>query len=365
MFTLPTGTPGAGFVTATTRVPANWFNYVSNNYPNAVDGVGGGYYQLTGANLRFCSSNRIVKFNQADASFPLELRGYVTIGLTDEADYATGVGTLTVAIPATFSAAVTFSGAMTYSSTVAFNGAVTFGSGGDITLSSGCAVTAASGSSITVQSGSTLTLNSGSTTTFNGTTTFASATTFDGAVELNAATQVDADVTLTTGVDVLLSPVRTYSRVCKPVSTVATSTWAASADPEIFPYEIAQINTTNETFRYLADVPDGATITSVTVTLDPAGAHGALPASMPKIYLYKFNVNTRTKTLVTTYTDVATLPDYENQRIIQTATVSTTRDAAVDVYVVLLEGESGANSLNGLQFAAPVVFYTRGKLGED
>jgi hypothetical protein len=130
MFTLPTGTPGAGFVTATTRVPANWFNYVSNNYPNAVDGVGGGYYQLTGANLRFCSNNRIVKFNQADASFPLELRGYVTIGLTDEADYATGVGTLTVSVPTTFSSTLAFTAGGTFTqSTVNGHGVTATGNG--------------------------------------------------------------------------------------------------------------------------------------------------------------------------------------------------------------------------------------------
>jgi hypothetical protein len=191
------------------------------------------------------------------------------------------------------------------------------------------------------------------------------AATLNSTAEFNGAAQFDADMTLTAGIDVLLSPARTYSRVCKPISTAATSVWAASSDPEIFPFEIAQISTSTETFSYLADVPDGATITSVTVTIDPPSSHVGLPASMPKIHLYRFNVNTRTKTLITTYTDVATLPDYENQRLIQTATVSTTRDAATDVYVVLLEGEDGANALNGLQFAAPVVHYTRGKLGED
>lgn len=95
MFITPTGTPPGGF-SSVTPVPASWFNYVSNNFPRAIDGVGGGYYQLAGADLRIASNTRIVKFNQADPSFPLELRGYVTIGLTDEGDYATGVGSFSV-----------------------------------------------------------------------------------------------------------------------------------------------------------------------------------------------------------------------------------------------------------------------------
>jgi hypothetical protein len=376
-----------GFTNDFSRLRAEWLNYVGGNFASALDAIGGGYYQFTG-DIRLSSSTAQFKINAPAISDPIELRGFVTIGLSDDINYPTGTGTLTVAIPATFTAAatfsagVTYSGAIVYSNTVQFNGAVTvnaattFTSNGDVTLQSGCAVTGASGSSLTMDSGSTTTINGSATlagtNTLSGTTTISGATTLSGATTaisgtttISGTTAINANVTLGTGVDISVSPTRTFTRVCKPLTTTTSATWAASADPEIFPFEISQISTTTDTFSYLADVPDGATITSIIVTVDPPAAHGGEPASKPKIYLYKFDVLTRTKTLVTTYTDVAVLPDYENSRLIQTATVSTTRDATSDVFTVLLEGESGANSLNGLQFAAPIVEFTRGKIGEE
>ena len=102
-FTKPSGTPGGSGFNSLTPLPSMWLNYVSNNFPSIVDGIGGGKYELTGADLRFVTNSRRVKFNMADPSFPAELRGYVTIGATDESGYATGVGSLTVSVPATFS----------------------------------------------------------------------------------------------------------------------------------------------------------------------------------------------------------------------------------------------------------------------
>lgn len=172
MFTVPTGTPGGVGFSSVTTIPATWFNYISNNFPKIVDGIGGGYYQLVGANLRICSDTRVVKFNQPASGFPLELRGYVTIATADEADYATGVGGLTVSVASTFSAAVTYSG------TTTFSNPVTFTADGDITMQSGCSIAGspllASGATLTVEgtvnvaSGGSLTTASGSTATFTG-----------------------------------------------------------------------------------------------------------------------------------------------------------------------------------------------------
>lgn len=379
MFTTPPQTPVGGFLEGLANrnlgstLRAAWLNYVGGQLPNALDAINGGYYQFVD-DIELSSDTKQIKVNAVALAQPTKLLGYTTIGVTDDVNYATGVGGLTVAVAATFTASVTYSGAITYSNTVQFDGAVTinaattFTSNGDVTLQSGCAVTGSSGSSLTMSAGSTTTINGAATlagtNTISGATTFSNTTTLNGTNTIAGTTTVSTDVTLSSGVDVL-TDTRTYTRVCKPVTTGSTATWTVSSNPEIFPFEISQISTTTDTFTYLADVPDGATIISVLVTVDPPAAHGGEPASKPKIRLYKFNVLTRTKTLVTTYTDIATLPDYENQRLIQTATVSSTRDATRDVFVVTLEGESGANSLNGLEFAAPIVEFTRGKLGEE
>jgi hypothetical protein len=218
MFTKPPhhGPSGLGFTNETTKLRAEWLNYVGDSFPSALDVLDGGYHQYVG-DIELSSDTAQIKINAPAALQPIELRGFITIGLSDDVNYATGTGTLTVAIPATFTAGVTMSGALTFSNTVQFNGAVTvnaattFTSNGDVTLQSGCAVTGASGSSLTMQSGATTTLAStntfSGTTTISGTTTLSGTTTISGSVSLTnrrvirraRVTATDADQSVNVG----------------------------------------------------------------------------------------------------------------------------------------------------------------------
>lgn len=196
MFTKPPyhGPAGLGFVNNASYLRAEWLNYVGGILPNALDAVGGGYYQLTGADLRISSNTREIKINSPAIAKPTSFRGFVTIGVTDDANYPTGLGALTVEVPAEFTDTVTFGGAMTFDDTVTFNGAVTFTTDGDITLESGCTVTGESGSSLTMAVGSAFTASGtnaiGGTTTISNTATISATTTVSGTISLSGRRQL-------------------------------------------------------------------------------------------------------------------------------------------------------------------------------
>lgn len=191
------------------KLKAVWLNYVGDSLPRALDAILGGYYQFTG-DMLLSSDTARVKINAPDIGYQTKLLGFVTIGLSDDVNYPTGTGTLTVSIPATFTAGVTMSGALTFSNTVQFNGAVTvnaattFTSNGDVTWQSGCAVTGESGSSLTMAIGSTTTIAgtstlSGTTTLSGATTTISGTTTVSGVTTLSGTTTTISGTTILTG----------------------------------------------------------------------------------------------------------------------------------------------------------------------
>lgn len=100
MLTVPPFTPsGPGFVNGLSKVDAAWLNYVSQNFPRALDAVGGGYYQGNGDALRLSGDQRKITINQPEFSRPLELRGYTVLGLTNDANYTQNVGRVDCEIP--------------------------------------------------------------------------------------------------------------------------------------------------------------------------------------------------------------------------------------------------------------------------
>lgn len=99
MFTTPPrhGPTGTGFTNETTKIRAEWLNYVGGAFPNALDAIGGGYYQLVGADLRLSSNTRGFILNFPDPSYKIELRGHVLLGTSNDANYPTGQGSVVIA----------------------------------------------------------------------------------------------------------------------------------------------------------------------------------------------------------------------------------------------------------------------------
>lgn len=350
-FTKPTGTPVLGFVSAVTRVPATWFNYVSNNFTSILDGVGGGYYELAGADLEISSDTKGIVINTAGASFPTELRGYVLVGLSDDPDYPLGVGTFTVQSPATFSSSVTFSGAIIYNNTIAFNNVVTFGSGADPVVQNGCAWTWQSGSSATFASGSTLTAQSGSTLQIGGDIVAT------GDITVSNSIEFDTPATYTRGPSGIFAV------------TISTTQWLMPTTGTVFNGAYAQGTdvTTGSPLLWIMDVPANATITGAAIFVDPPAGHGGvLPNTPPRIVVYVMTLATGAILEVpdSETFDPTLIGTYEDPHAFATDTLS---QLVTDGQIVVMAvyGEYGGSAQPGLKVYPPSITYTRSLIGEE
>jgi hypothetical protein len=354
MFTTPTLTPVGGFIDEVSKIRAGWLNYVSNNFPNALDAIGGGYYQFTAA-IRLSSDTAQVKINAPAVADPIALLGYVTIGVSDDVNYPVGVGTLTVSSAATFSAAVTFSSTVQFNGAQTFNAAVTFTSNGDITLQSGCAVTG--------QSGSSLTMQSGATTTLAGTNTLSGATTISGATTLSNITSA----TITNSASVDLTTPRSYTRTIDHPPLYDTANWLPTLDAEsllpIFASQSIAAGTTEIVWAWRP--PSGATVTEVSVYLTPdtSPTHGGVPSVVLAVAKLVRNAVSAANTASQTDSsgDVAT---YETPHDLEITGLSMTFSEG-DLLLIRLSPETGANAETNLKVAPPIVTFTRALIGEE
>lgn len=107
-------------------------------------------------------------------------------------------------------------------------------------------------------------------------------------------------------------------------------------------------------------LPNGATLTAVTLALQGAITHGGAPATMPtfRVYYRPYNSITRTQigsTATDPYTSQAT---YDAMHTLAVSGLSHTIDTAANTYHVVATGEAGANSIVGLTLAGFTVTCT-------
>lgn len=364
MFTQPPQTPVGGFVDGSgmvrgSRLRAAWLNYVAGQFPNALDAIIGGYYQFTGS-IRLSSDTAQIKINAPAIGQPMKLLGFTTIGVSDDANYATGTGALTVSVPATFSAGVTMTGALTFSNTVQFNGAVTvnaattFTSNGDITLQSGCTLTG--------QSGSALTMNSGSTTTINGSATLAGNSTLSSLTSLTAAS--GATISLATNVNIG-TPARTYTRTIDHPPIYNTVHWSNFTDAEsivpIYSSQTVSSGTTELVWAWRP--PNGATVTAVSVFLTPAGSHGGVPVVSVSVAKLE-RANTGAANVASQLDESPDASTYEIPHELSLTGLSITFTEG-DLLLVRITPETGANAELSLKVSPPIVTFTRTRIGEE
>lgn len=371
MFTQPPQTPVGGFVDGSgmvrgSRLRAAWLNYVSGQLPNALDAIAGGYYQFTGS-IRLSSDTAQVKINAPGIGQPTKLLGFTTIGVSDDANYATGTGTLTVSVPATFSAGVTMTGALTFSNTVQFNGAVTvnaattFTTNGDITLQSGCTLTG--------QSGSALTMDSGSTTTINGSATLAGNSTLSSLTSLTAAS--GATISLASNV-MIATATRTYSRSKVFLQYVDVNYWRPNVlYVRSFPAVMSQLATAPAALQldnavWEVDIPDGGKIKTVSWTISPVIVARASLPTLPRFWVEVVDTSDGTISQSVEVVDPsATVGAYEDEHTITSATLNWTIDRTTEMVLIRVQGEGGATFNAGMLAYAPICNFERSKLAED
>jgi hypothetical protein len=350
MFTKPTHTPVTGFVAAVTRVRAGWFNYVANNFPSIVDGVGGGLYELVGEPLRFVSDTQKFKLNFPAALFPIELLGHVKIGVTDEPNYAAGQGSLTVEVPATFSSTVTYTGAIVYNNTITFNNVVTFASGADPVVQSGCAWTFQNGSSATFASGSSFVTAGLVTMT----------TTAGSSITIDAASSITLNGTTTLGGAITFPSPHSYTVGPSGLAGVVDADWT----PILGGTRYVQVAGSLTAIGWIFDIPAGSVITGVSVLIDPDDVHAGMPASMPELQLHEINPAAGTTVQIDATTDSsANLAAFEPAHTISSPVLNYTVTAG-RVIQARVYGENGANSLGNGVYQMPIVTCTRMTLSE-
>lgn len=220
-----------------------------------------------------------------------------------------------------------------------------------------------SGAVVQWQNGSFLTMVAGSTATLGGTTNAG------GTVNLSGTTNLGGTPQLTGGTTLGISPARAYQRARVSLLEVDTTIWARSTpESDSWPLLALQaaftVGTVPERIAYEVDVPDGATITSVSAAIKGAGA-AHVPAAPPKVYMHKINLATGAQTLVGMATDSVTDVVYITNHDITITPLAEVVDRTTYQYVVRIEGEGAAGGVLGLRICAPRVFFTRAKAAED
>lgn len=308
----PAGVPALGFASKTTPVPAVWFNWFSNNISDALDAIGGGTYQNVGS-IVLKSSAAGFKLNYPGIGFPIELRGFVTIGQTNIVGMPVGVGALTVEIPATFSVPASFPGGITGATT--FDGA-----------------------------------------TFQGSVTFEQPATF----ELGATS--DQDITLTGTARVVFDAPRAFPRPFRGALAPDLSKWT----PDVlasgsWPGRAQQTAATNpanvtECLIFEADIRDDCTLVSAEVYVDPAAGHGAIPANVPQLHVMIYDCTTGAVVggpWIAAHNPVL-VPTYEARTLLSpTIPPGTTVDATSQKVIAYVFGEGGAGFVAGLNVDTP------------
>lgn len=285
----------------------------------------------------------------------------------------------------TLSGTMAFSGATTFSNTVAFGAAVSFGAfavnfvnsaitqSGNFTFN-GNLVAGATGAlslsaassqftigvncvaSMTMGSSSNMTWGNGSSLTqFSGSTW-----TLQGSVDAS-------NLTITSTNRVNLTP-RSISRTASSTpysSNVMLFAGAGSHTSDYLPCDsggpmvdggMRQIYVASATgLRYDLDLPNNGTLTAVSIRIDPANGHGALP-TVPAFSVYKQNCTTGTITQIgATFTDTLTLgTGYENSHTLSVSGLSEVINRSQFVYWCVFRGESGASAIGGTTIANPI-----------
>lgn len=106
--------------------------------------------------------------------------------------------------------------------------------------------------------------------------------------------------------------------------------------------------------------PDGATLTGATVRINPAGGHGALPATMPALRVVRRALATDTVTTLGAQKVDASgnVAAYEPAHELSVDAFSSVVDRATYAYELRIRGEGGTNFVAGLEASCARITFT-------
>lgn len=124
--------------------------------------------------------------------------------------------------------------------------------------------------------------------------------------------------------------------------------YASSSSASVFGNSWATPSASVMTLFFPLDSPHGATITAVSGWYTAAGAHGAMPATMPIVRLTRFIGSSGATTTVASQTDTtATTGPFETRHEIALTGLSYVVDRTTETPLVLFFSEGGANAVSG------------------
>lgn len=339
--TLTLGSASSSYLFAVTA-KSSWANVTAATWQS-----GGTATFASGSTLTVSSGGAIIVYKPGDYAFKVNTGSPYKVLINSPCDFegsnAVNVnsgGKFTVLKTGDFAFKVDDTGGstlITLNAATDVYGDTTVKSGSDWTFASGSTLALANGSSLTVPSGATLNVQAGALTGF--------------------------DVLRMTGTANVTLASRSITRAAEhsPMSTAAN--WYA----DLFAPGIWDAaDTTARTMVVPLHVPNGVTITAVTVYLKGAGGHVGLPATMPYISLWE-NAPATTATLIAgpTTDSAANAAAYDAVHAVTISGLSITSSRASKQYLLMVVSETGANSIAGLQYHGSTVTYTTTAYDED
>lgn len=172
-----------------------------------------------------------------------------------------------------------------------------------------------------------------------------------------SAASFAGSVTLGTGVEIEFNAPRSYEASVKGVQGFDATEWSSSLGyvNQHTPPNSGGVQTP---VAWILDVPPGATITAIYARVDPAGAHGALPGTLPSLNVQEHDPSDGTSSAIANISDSSgSVGVYEAAHDISATGLSHTTSTGTVVYAFAY-GEKGANEVAGLLFYPPRVAFT-------
>lgn len=149
--------------------------------------------------------------------------------------------------------------------------------------------------------------------------------------------------------DAKMSGTAKWGLTSRGVSRFQSGPWSSGATPSVMVMRSDSFAAAvGETWIKALTIPNGATLTKCTLTLDP-GAHGALPAVKTSLAIVKRVLSTNTPSYVAAVLEdpAADVATYNPLHAFDSNTVAEVINNALNEYYVAVAWESGANSIAG------------------
>jgi hypothetical protein len=228
-------------------------------------------------------------------------------------------------------------------------------------------ITAGADTFIEIKSGAEFIVDAGASFAVNAAVNFNAAVTFASTIGVTGLSTLTGGANIGTH-NIAFNPARAVIRVQN--GGVDSDNWDAATGPGWGANSTAQGAIASYPLQFEIKVPNGATLTSVTVWLTGNG-HSLAPHSMPQLKVYSFTKLGVLTQLGTTATDTSATPDgdptgYDVAHALTVSGLSTVIDRTANRYVAMVFAEGGTHAQIGSPYVnACITQCTQSNYEED